>query len=490
MRLKKWMSAAATAALLATTLAFAPVQAEEKQERTIIDESIYDVLIDRYFNGSGENDQDVNTQDIEAFAGGDFAGLVSRGDHLVNLGYTMISIGSVFPTERYDGSMVTTYEGFEPHFGTEEEFQDVLTYYKGKDIGVMVDFPMSNVSPNHEWATANPSWVAGNANGQVQFDLNNLDVQKVLTDRIVAFVEAYDIQGLRLTGVDSADTAFLNEVIAAVKAVKEIYVIANAESDADFDAQFRNDFASILTESYKNYDLPATDVVKYANEDGKPTINAFDTIWSDRITLAITSPEGNDYPPNRLPLAYAATLFMPGVPVTTYGSEIGMNGAAGAESHQLYNFKTNEELIEQISDMQYLRNSSWTLRNGDFEVLENKDGYLVIKRSSEDETWIIVINNTAVTNRINIPVDVLGEKKEIRGMFESEIMRTNSEGYYPIILDREKVEVYQVIDEKGFNTSYIVALGIVYVLFTAFVIIVVKRGRKRRAEQDAAKEMN
>lgn len=487
MRLKKWISTAAAAALMATTLAFAPVQADEKQERTMIDESIYDLLIDRYFNGSGTNDQDVNTLDIEAFAGGDFAGLISRGDHLINLGYTMISIGSVFPTERYDGSMVTTYEGFEPHFGTEEEFQDVLTYYRGKNTGVMVDFPMSNVSPNHEWAKANPNWVAGNTNGQVQFDLTNADVQKAMKDRIVKFVETYDIQGLRLTGIESADTAFLNEVIAAVKAVKDIYVIANSESDADFDAAFRADLADILTNAYKNYDLSAADVVKYAEAGGKPSLNAFDTIWSDRITLAITSPEGNDYPPNRLPLAVAATLFMHGVPMTTYGSEIGMNGAAGPEAHQLYNFKTNDELIKQISDMQYLRNSSWTLRNGDFKVLENKDGLLVMKRSSEDETWIIMINNTAVTQRVDVPVAEIGEKKEIRGMFESEIMRANPDGHYPIILDREKVEIYQVIDEKGFNTSYIVALAIVYVLFTAFVVIVVKRGRKRRAQQDAMK---
>lgn len=487
MRLKKWISTAAAAALMATTLAFTPVQADEKQERTMIDESIYDLLIDRYFNGSGTNDQDVNTLDIEAFAGGDFAGLISRGDHLINLGYTMISIGSVFPTERYDGSMVTTYEGFEPHFGTEEEFQDVLTYYRGKNTGVMVDFPMSNVSPNHEWAKANPNWVAGNTNGQVQFDLTNADVQKAMKDRIVKFVETYDIQGLRLTGIESADTAFLNEVIAAVKAVKDIYVIANSESDADFDAAFRADLADILTNAYKNYDLSAADVVKYAEAGGKPSLNAFDTIWSDRITLAITSPEGNDYPPNRLPLAVAATLFMHGVPMTTYGSEIGMNGAAGPEAHQLYNFKTNDELIKQISDMQYLRNSSWTLRNGDFKVLENKDGLLVMKRSSEDETWIIMINNTAVTQRVDVPVAEIGEKKEIRGMFESEIMRANPDGHYPIILDREKVEIYQVIDEKGFNTSYIVALAIVYVLFTAFVVIVVKRGRKRRAQQDAMK---
>lgn len=482
MRFKKWFGTAATSVLLASTLAFSPVQAEE--ERTIIDESIYDVLIDRYFNGVGDNDQNVNTKDIEQFAGGDFKGLISRGDHIVKLGYTMLSIGSVFPTEKYDGSMITSYEGFEPHFGTEEEFKEVLTYYEGKNIGVIIDFPLSNVSVNHDWVEANPTWIADKTNEKVKFDLENLDVQTALKEQILSFVSTYDIQGIRLTNIEGASTEFLNELIKEIKDNNSnLYVLANSESEASFDANFHSDMPKIMADAYKNVDLDASQVTKYVGLDERPSILNFDTIWSDRITLAITSPEGNNYPPNRLPLVYAATLFMPGVPVTTYGSEIGMNGIAGAEAHQLYNFKTDEELIEKISNMQQLRNSSSTLRDGDFEVLENKDGFLVFKRQSDKETWIIVINNTSITNRINISTDVIGEGKEVRGMFDSEIIRTNEEGYYPIILDREMVEVYQVIDERGINVSYVVALGIVYLLFTAFVIIVVKRGRKRRAEQ-------
>lgn len=36
------------------------------------DESIYDLYVDRYFNQTSNNDVDVNTQDPQAFAGGDF----------------------------------------------------------------------------------------------------------------------------------------------------------------------------------------------------------------------------------------------------------------------------------------------------------------------------------------------------------------------------------------------------------------------------------
>ncbi len=119
MRFKKWISATAASLLLATSLSVAPIQAEET--RTIADESIYDLLVDRYFNGSGQNDVDVNTQDPTQFAGGDFAGLVSRGENIVELGYTIVSIGSVFATEKYDGSLPTSYTELEPHFGTAEE---------------------------------------------------------------------------------------------------------------------------------------------------------------------------------------------------------------------------------------------------------------------------------------------------------------------------------------------------------------------------------
>lgn len=490
MRFKKWVSTAAASLLLAASFSMAPVQADEA--RTIADESIYDVLVDRYFNGSGANDENVNTQDPTQFAGGDFAGLISRGDHIATMGYTVLSIGSVFATEKYDGSSVTSYTEFEPHFGTSEEFTEMVKFFQGKNIKVMADFPLSNVSANHEWVqdASKKAWVAETGDGLARFDLGNADLQAALQSAVVDFVSTYEVDGIRLTNLEGADTAFINKLIDAIKSVDEsIYVLSNEESDAEFDADFHAETPSLLTESYKNVDLPASEVTKYVEGvvDGetKPSQLMLDSLWTDRFTYAVMSDEGNQYPPNRLPLAYAATLLMPGVPVIQYGTEIGMNGEAGPESHQLYNFKTDEEFIDFIKNLQSLRNDSATLRHGDFEVLKNEDGFLVFKRQTEKETWIVAINNTSITNRIDLTADVIGEGKELRGMFESDIIRVNKEDKYPVILDRESVEVYQVIEETGINMSYVIALAIVYILFTIFVVMVVKRGRKRRAAQDS-----
>ena len=126
--------------------------------------------------------------------------------------------------------MPTSYTTIERHFGTTEEFQSTVEAYKAKNMSIMVDFPLTNVSPNHEWAkdASKADWIASTNNGQVQWDLSNKDVQEALIQAVTEFVSTYDIGGIRLTNIAGADTAFINAVIVALKETKtSLYVIAN-----------------------------------------------------------------------------------------------------------------------------------------------------------------------------------------------------------------------------------------------------------------------
>ncbi|MEK9197530.1 alpha-amylase family glycosyl hydrolase [Ureibacillus sp. 179-F W5.1 NHS] len=485
LKFKKWISGVAASLLLIASLTTSSV-AKAEETKSIEDESIYDLLVDRILNGTLENDYNANAEDPSQFAGGDFKGLLEKRSLITKMGFTIASIGSVFTTETYDGSMVTSYSQIEPQFGTPEELTNLIDTFHDDHVKIMIDFPLSNVSENHEWAQdpEKADWIVDTANGKVRWDLNNEEVQQALINSVVEFITTYNVDGVRLTNLDTASTPFLNEMIEAIKSVNnDIYVISNEDSDANFDAKYFEETNDAFRNAYKNVDQNSaallTNVTPFVEGKQAPAQLMIDSLLTDRFTLSAEA-----YPPTRVRLAIAATLLLPGVPVMQYGTEIIMNGEAGPNAHQLYNFRTDEDMVEFIGDVQTLRNQSETLRNGEFKLIKNENGFLVFERYSDEERWIIVINNTGKTTKVDISADEIGENKELRAMLDSDTIRVNDEGNFPIVLDREIVEIYQVTEEKGINVSYLIALGLVYLLFIGFIIALIKRGKRRRANQN------
>lgn len=484
MKLTKWISAALASALFATSFSSISV-ANAQETKTIADETIYDLLVDRYFNATAENDYNTDPKDKTQFAGGDFRGLIDKYSNIIDMGYSIVSIGSIFKTDKYDGSMVTNYHEIEPHFGTADELTKVIDTFGKQNVKVMIDFPLSNVSPNHEWAQdpAKADWIAGTSDGKVQWDLQNPEVQQALIKEIVTFVSQYKFGGVRLTNLNNADTQFINEVISSIKKVnKDLYVISNEESDANFDARYYSETTEAFRNVYKSVDQDSSTLLDhiepYAKGEQAPTQLMLDNLLTDRFIYSVES-----FPPTRTKLGIVATLLLPGVPVTQYGTELVMNGEAGPEAHQLYNFKTDDEMVDLIGDVQTLRSQSETLRNGEYKLLKNENGFLAFERTSDTEKWVIVINNTGKTTRIDLSEDEIGTGKEFRAMLENDTIRANRDGNYPIILDREVVEIFHVTDERGINKGYLAALALVYILFIAFIIAIIKRGKKARAEK-------
>lgn len=487
MKMMKWVSA-----MIVTILLISPISAVSYAEeaRTIADESIYDVLIDRYYNKTSVNDINVDRQNATQFAGGDFAGLIEKLPTIKKMGFTIASIGAVFTTETYDGWTPTSYEKIEPHFGTEQELKDVIATYNKEEISIMVDFPLSHVSAEHEWVQdlANKDWIQSQQDGIIQWDLANVEVQAALQEALLQFTSSYQFGGVRLTNIEEADTAFLNRLIEAVKAQNSaMYVISNEASDADFDAKFAADATELYRDMFKNVDLSTTDFLKYvepylAGEQVAAQL-MIDSLQTDRFVFDAT--EQKMFPPTRLKTALLPIMFLPGVFVMQYGTEIAMNGEAGEQAHQVYNFKTDEELVNFIGDLQSIRNKSTTLRKGDFKLVKNDNGLVAYTRTSEEEQWLIISNNTSKTRNVVLTAQEIGEDKELRAVLSNEIVKQNKNGDYIVVLDREVSDVFQIIDKRGWNIPYLAALSIIYLLFIVFVIVFVKRGRKNRKLQDS-----
>lgn len=480
----KWISGILSMMLLLSSAA--PASADETRE--LKDESIYDVLVDRYFNKQIANDFDVISTDPAAFNGGDFAGLTSEILHIKEMGFTVLSIGSVFASATYDGKEVIDYNQFERHFGTEEEFMDLVETVHDNEMKLMIDIPTQRLNSQHFWINDHPEWFTENEDGTFALDTANPAAQEALIEFVSGFIQQYDIDGLRLQETKKLDPGFINRFSDEIKEIRDIYLIGDAEMEPveGLDAVVLPGVEETLRNSYKNFDQDTSGLPELMeNAEGK-LIQA-DSLRGSRITSDIVGAQG--FPPTRMRLLFTQLLTMPGIPVVQYGSEIAINGETLPESHQLLNMAVEKELIDHINNLNSLRNSSEALRTGDLEVIHEEDGWLIYKRSNDEETWIVAINNSSSTRNFSLPVEEIGSDKQLQGLFENDIVRQEANGDYKITLDREIAETFHVIDERGFNKAYIAALIILYAVFMIFLWVVWKKGRQRKADE-AAKNAN
>ncbi|MFX3673936.1 MAG: alpha-amylase family glycosyl hydrolase [Paenisporosarcina sp.] len=456
-----------------------PLTIFAENNKEIMDESIYDLLVDRYFNKTIKNDFEVNANDPSKFAGGDFLGVKEKLTHIQKMGFTLVSLGPVFSTDTYDGKRVLDYTFFERHFGTEDEFKSLLKEAHDKKINVVVDFPIQRVSDQHVWRkdSSKSDWIIENGDGTIDWNLDNPKAQKALIESASEFVKTYNVDGLRLTAIEGVDALFLNEMIQSLKATKpDLYVLSNEESDAAFDLKVIDKQEDVYRNIFKNVDLPSNDFEKTL--ENSLVVRAVDTINDKRFTA--DAAEENMFPPTRWKMVLAMLMSVPGVPVMTYGSEIAMNGEKPPESNQIMNYKIEEELMDYIADLQLMRNGSDALRRGKIEMLHNDNGFMVYKRWNEEETWIVAINNTGKTQQFDLSDEVIGDNKELRGLFQSDILRQREDGSYRIVLDRELAEFFPVTEQKGFNKGYLAALALVYILFLGFLYLVWRKGKNKK----------
>ena len=93
-------------------------------------------------------------QDSNGDGKGDLQGLISRLDYLHDLGVRGIWLMPIATSEDHDhGYAVADYRGIEPDYGTQADFDQLITQAHARGIGVIVDYVM-----NHSAAT-NPLFV-------------------------------------------------------------------------------------------------------------------------------------------------------------------------------------------------------------------------------------------------------------------------------------------------------------------------------------------
>lgn len=86
---------------------------------------------------------------------GDLPGIIQKLDYLQELGIQMIWLSPVYQSPNHDyGYDISDYYQIHPDFGTMEQFDELLSECKHRNIGVIMDLVANHTSDQHPWFQA------------------------------------------------------------------------------------------------------------------------------------------------------------------------------------------------------------------------------------------------------------------------------------------------------------------------------------------------
>lgn len=484
------------------------VSADEKKERTWEDEIIYSLMVDRFYNGNSENDQDIDLKNPDqAYQGGDFAGIVKKLDYLNDLGFTAIQLSPIFENEAggFHGEWVKDFYKPDPHFGTMKEFKQLVKEAHARDMKVIVEFETNHVGKNHPWTKEvdKQSWLKGEEDkgdpsniweeGLPELNHENSEVKTYLLDAAKWWMDETDIDGYYFSGMEKAPMPFWEEMAAELKEKKAAFYLTGSVHDVQETDMSRYQEAGItgikdkrlsqsIRDAFSNVNVSTKSLFeswrKSKDEFGEPGALAIslDDKSTQRFTKDIV--DNKQYPGSRWKLALFYMYTQPEVPVVFYASEIAVNEGGPPASIPLMNFRSDKELMEFVTEIGRVRKEEPALTRGSMKLLYEKEGMTVFKREYEGDILVSAINNTKKDQTVTISAEQLKEGKELRGLFASDLVKSE-DGEYTITVNRDMMEVYKLSDQSGYNLPFILALFAVFGLFAIFMYIAWRRGKKR-----------
>lgn len=116
------------------------------------DEVIYQVMIDRFYNGDLNNDYGLNLRAPTGWHGGDWQGVIDKLDYLKGLGVTTLWISPAVKNVEEDAG-VAGYHGYwtqhfkatNPHFGDLNKMRELVEQAHQRDMKIILDIVTNHV---------------------------------------------------------------------------------------------------------------------------------------------------------------------------------------------------------------------------------------------------------------------------------------------------------------------------------------------------------
>ncbi len=386
--------------------------------------------------------------------------------HLKELGIQVVYFGPLWEsgTHGYD---THDYYKLDRRLGTNEDFKIVCDALHKEDIKIVLDgvfnhvgrghFAFQDVLQNRE-NSAYKDWFSGMNFGWnnsyndnfsyeswagceelVKLNLYNSDVKKHILNAVTLWMDAFDIDGLRLDAADCIQKDFFRELRTFVKSRREDFWLMGEIIHGNYRDWANPEMLDSVTNyecwkgiysshNDKNYFEIAHSLNRQFGKggiyEGLRLYNFVDNHDVNRIASLLHVKEN-------LFNVYTLLFTIPGIPSIYYGSEWGIEGTKtqGANAdiplRPSIDIKemsdVNPDLIAHISMLSSLYRKNVALRFGDYENIEIRNQQLVYARCYQDIQAVVALNLSDIPCEIH--VSYRGRNFDISlGAFENQII--------------------------------------------------------------------
>lgn len=437
---------------------------------------IYNILIDRFYNGEIWNDQSISSPNLlmeNNWQGGDFTGIKQKiiDDCFTNLGVNSLKISPILKSfngiqktdnqvefSAYHGHWITSFTEIEPRFGTNEDLIDLIGQAHFRDMNIFMDFPVNYIHNEHFINQNNQSWTKNleffrdnNLHQSIlsneflkALDLENKNVSQAISDSVLYWYRKFKIDGMAFQSIDQVPDSFLRKLDFKLKnkisipqnrafyqSVENLtHNKFNTETDI-LDAEYDYKLSNEISKAFIIDDYPFKDL---KNETLQ---NLYNFGFHNLIPISIEAiNDGNNKSDKNIKhlkilqlLAY--NLSMPGIPVIKQGNEIGRLGKKDFLSDKIMDFRnltlSQSQLKKKVSKLIKLRRKRMELMYGDARFLKTTDKELVVMRNYLNQTSFILFNKSNQQKTIEVKIPKLIKFKHLFAEFGSEFMTDNNE---------------------------------------------------------------
>ncbi|MBN8550322.1 MAG: hypothetical protein J0M12_13485 [Deltaproteobacteria bacterium] len=311
---------------------------------------VYQVMLDRFYDGDLANN-DPETKDPLRYRNGDLKGLIQKLPYIKGLGATSILLNPIVKGGAYHGYSVSDPFRVDPHYGTLDDYRELLRRAHEQGLRVIFDLVLNHMSGDAPLVKQHPDWFRpvaqpGAINDGIDdtiwpfvtfyvtrdFNHENEEAYQYLLGVAKFWIEV-GVDGFRFDAVTLGAPAFWKRLSADISK----FAPANFLMLGEIFTESQDRLNKYLPAFNAFFDFPYfqtfNDVVMHgAHPAYLRTLLSLDQLYSRRDLLPFTFIDNHDVSRyasrieglEREKLALSFMFMFRGVPTILYGTEIGL----------------------------------------------------------------------------------------------------------------------------------------------------------------------